>query len=78
MKYRTFGRLGWQVSDLGYGMWAIQPRPYRRYLYNVSRLKGELEKITKRKTTWLRIGGILFVLGSVVLALLIVWIVWGV
>jgi aryl-alcohol dehydrogenase-like predicted oxidoreductase len=23
MKYRTFGRLGWQVSELGYGMWGM-------------------------------------------------------
>jgi aryl-alcohol dehydrogenase-like predicted oxidoreductase len=23
MRYRTFGRLGWQVSDLGYGMWGL-------------------------------------------------------
>lgn len=23
MRYRTFGRLGWQISDVGYGMWGI-------------------------------------------------------
>jgi aryl-alcohol dehydrogenase-like predicted oxidoreductase len=23
MKYRTFGRLGWQVSEIGFGAWAI-------------------------------------------------------
>ncbi len=23
MRYRTFGRLGWQVSELGYGMWGM-------------------------------------------------------
>ena len=23
MKYRTFGRTGWQVSDIGYGMWGL-------------------------------------------------------
>ncbi len=23
MNYRTFGRLGWQVSDIGYGMWGM-------------------------------------------------------
>jgi len=23
MQYRTFGRTGWQVSDIGYGMWGI-------------------------------------------------------
>ncbi len=23
MEYRTFGRLGWQVSEIGYGMWGM-------------------------------------------------------
>src|SRR5262250_627935 len=23
MKYREFGRTGWQVSDVGYGMWGM-------------------------------------------------------
>jgi aryl-alcohol dehydrogenase-like predicted oxidoreductase len=23
MQYRTFGRLGWQVSSIGFGAWAI-------------------------------------------------------
>jgi aryl-alcohol dehydrogenase-like predicted oxidoreductase len=23
MHYRTFGRLGWQVSEMGYGMWGM-------------------------------------------------------
>src|SRR5688572_17888254 len=23
MRFRTFGRLGWQVSEVGYGMWGL-------------------------------------------------------
>ena len=23
MKYRTFGRLGWEVSEIGFGAWAV-------------------------------------------------------
>jgi aryl-alcohol dehydrogenase-like predicted oxidoreductase len=23
MRYRTFGRTGWQVSEVGYGMWGL-------------------------------------------------------
>ena len=23
MHYRTFGRTGWQISDIGYGMWGM-------------------------------------------------------
>ena len=61
---------------LGAGMWAIQPRYYRGYIYNVSRMKKELEKITKRKMFWLRFAGILFAVGSVTLAALVVAIIW--
>ena len=27
MRYRTLGRLGWQVSEIGYGMWGIAGGP---------------------------------------------------
>ncbi|MEO7841520.1 MAG: aldo/keto reductase, partial [Anaerolineales bacterium] len=23
MRYRTFGRMGWKISDIGYGMWGL-------------------------------------------------------
>jgi predicted membrane protein len=59
------------------GIWAIQPRYYRRYTYNVSALGRELEKITKHKIFWLRAAGILFTLGSVALAALIISIIWA-
>ncbi len=61
---------------LGAGMWAIQPRYYQRYTYNVSMLAKELEKIAKRKMFWLRFAGILFAVGSVALAALVVAIIW--
>lgn len=61
---------------LGAGMWAIHPRYYRRYTYNVSMLAKELEKITKRKMFWLRFAGILFATGSVALSALVVAIIW--
>ena len=61
---------------LGAGMWAIQPRYYRRYTYNISMLAKELEKITKRKLFWLRCAGVLFALGSMALAALVVAIIW--
>jgi hypothetical protein len=64
------------LGAMAAGVLAIQPRYYRRYLYNVSRLGEELEKITKYKMRWLRIAGVLFTLGSLALAALIVIIVW--
>jgi hypothetical protein len=63
---------------MGAGMWAIQPHYYRRYLYNMSRLGKEWEKITKHKMFWLRVAGTLFALGTVALAALIISIVWKV
>ena len=66
------------LAAMGAGMWAIQPRFYRHYTYNVSRLGKELEKITKHKMFWLRVAGILFACGSVALAVLIVSIIWNV
>ena len=27
MRYRTMGRLGWEVSEIGYGMWGIGGGP---------------------------------------------------
>lgn len=56
----------------------IQPRMYRRYLHNISRLSRELERITRYKILWLRVAGVFFVLGSVALAVLIVSIIWQV
>lgn len=61
---------------LGAGMWGIQPRYYKHYTYNVSRLGKELEKITTHKMLWMRIAGVLFALGTVTLAILIITIIW--
>lgn len=63
------------LAAMGAGIWAIQPRYYRHYTYNVSRLGKELEKITKHKMFWLRVAGILFGIGTVTLAVLIVSII---
>lgn len=57
-------------------MWAIQPRFYRRYLYNISALDRERDKITRQKMLWLRISGTFFLAGSLALIFLIVAIVW--
>lgn len=66
------------LAALGAGLWGIQPRSYRRYLYDVSRLGEELEKITHHKTVWIRTAAILFALGTVALAVLVVSIIWSV
>ncbi len=63
---------------LGAGLWGIQPRNYRRYTYNVSLLGEELEKMTRHKMLWIRIAAVLFALGTVTLAALIIAIIWTV
>ena len=69
-------RIATFLAAMGAAIWAIQPRYYRRYMYNVSRLGKEFEKITRHKMFWLRVAGILFALGSVALAVLIISIIW--
>jgi hypothetical protein len=66
------------LAAMAAGIWTIQPRYYRRYINNVSRLGSELEKITRHKMFWLRVGGIIFGLGSLTLAALIISIIWAV
>src|SRR5260370_3986171 len=66
------------LAAMGAGIWSIQPRYYSHYTYNVSRMGKEREKLTYHTASWLRVAGILFALGSVALAVLIVSIIWNV
>ncbi len=61
---------------MGMGMWAIQPRNYGLYQYNVTRQEKEWKRLIARKKFWVRFAGILFGLGTVALAVLIVFIIW--
>ena len=66
------------LAAMGAGISVIQPRNYRRYKNNVSRLDSELEKISRHKMFWIRAAGVLFALGSLALAALIIAIIWAV
>ncbi|SRR6266567_2878466 len=55
---------------------AIQPRPYKVPLYNVTLMSEELKKITAYKIQHLHIAGLLFMFGSIALAILIIFIIW--
>ncbi len=68
--------LGAYLCAMGAALWAIQPRFYRRSLYNTSELGRERERITRQKMRWLRLAGIFFLGGSIFLAALIVNLVW--
>jgi hypothetical protein len=61
---------------IGAALWATQVRFYHRYTYNVTRSQTELTAMIRRKVGWLRAANILFALGTVVLAALLIVIVW--
>src|SRR5438132_13720217 len=57
---------------MGMGMWAIQPRNYSLYQYNMTRQEKEWKRLIARKKFWVRFAGMLFGIGTVTLAVLIV------
>ncbi|MBV9689641.1 MAG: hypothetical protein JO202_08005 [Ktedonobacteraceae bacterium] len=57
---------------------AILPRLYDVLLYNVTRMSEALKAFMNYKMRRLRVAGVLFALGSVALAVLIVVIIWKV
>ncbi len=62
---------------MGMGILAIQPRSYDLYRFNITRMKKEWDRIITYKKRWVRWAGILFGLGTVALAWLIVSIIWA-
>ncbi|HEU5375805.1 MAG TPA: hypothetical protein VFV38_10230 [Ktedonobacteraceae bacterium] len=70
--------LGCYLLAMGIAMWSIQPRWYRRYLYNMSALARVRDRIITQKMRWLRLAGILFLVGSLALAVLIIEIIWNI
>lgn len=58
------------------GMLAIQPRIYPSYEHNLDKMREVLDTIRGNKMRWLQWGGILFWLGSVALAFLVIRVIW--
>jgi hypothetical protein len=54
----------------------VQPRTYKHYRHNLTEMREELHKMVADKARPLRVAGILFGLGSVLLAVLIGLIIW--
>ena len=76
-KYLVIAILLCYLVAIGTGMLAIQPRRYASYHYNVTRMKQELERIIPYKRRLVQWAGVLFALGTLVLAFLIVSIIWA-
>src|SRR6266567_8837951 len=62
---------------IGAGIWETQVRYYNRYTHNVSRSAEELERIIQHKVLWLRVANLLFALGAIGLAGLLIVIIWN-
>jgi hypothetical protein len=62
---------------IGAGIWATQVRYYHRYTYNVSEMDKQLKTIIRHKVIWLRVANLLFALGAIALAGLLIVIIWN-
>ena len=60
---------------IGAALWATQVRYYHRYTYNASRSQAELTRMIRSKVLWIRMANLLFALGTVLLAALLIAIV---
>jgi hypothetical protein len=77
-KVMIIGTLLCFLLAIGAAIWATQVRYYNRYLHNVSRTGKELERMIKQKVVWLRAANLLFALGAIGLAGLLMVIIWKV
>ncbi len=78
VKVLLFAALVGYLLAIGAALWATQVRFYHRYTYNATRSQAELAKMIRQKVTWLRLANLLFALGTVLLAALLLVIVWNV
>ena len=58
------------------GMLAIHPRSYNKYRYNMTRMGKEWERLITYKKRLVQWAGILFGVGTIALAGLIIFIIW--
>ncbi len=77
-KILLIAALAGYLLAIGAALWATQVRFYHRYTYNATRSQAELTAMIKKKVGWLRFAHLLFALGTVLLAALLLVIVWNV
>ncbi len=75
-KYLVIAILICYLLAMGMGMWAIQPRSYKLYRHNLTEMGKEMDRMIAHKSRWVHWAGILFALGSIALAGLVVFIIW--
>lgn len=77
-KYLVIAIMLCYLIAMGMGIWTLQPRSYKLYPSDVTGMREEWQRMLARKQFWVRWAGILFTLGTVALAALIVSIIWNV
>ena len=70
-KALAIATLAWYVGAMLVALWAAQPREYLRYEHNVTEMRKVWREIVAFKSRTIKAAGVLFVLGSLTLALLI-------
>ncbi|HZS76941.1 MAG TPA: hypothetical protein VFA41_10050 [Ktedonobacteraceae bacterium] len=78
VKALLFAALACYLLAILMALWATQVRFFNRYIYNMTRAKDELTKMIKSKVNWLRFANLFFALGTVLLAILLLAVVWNV
>lgn len=75
-KWCAISVVAFYMAALVAAVFGVQPRSYRRYEYNVTQLRKELDRMRGYKKGWFRFATILFVLGSLALAALLAMVLW--
>jgi hypothetical protein len=65
------------LGSIAAATWGTQVHTYRRYTYNVSKNSQELKRMISRKLFWSRVANILFAMGAIALAGLLIVIIWS-
>ena len=77
IKVLLIAALACYLLAIGAALWTTQVRFYHRYTYNATRLQAGLATMIRHKVGWLKVANILFALGTVMLAALLIMIVWN-
>lgn len=62
---------------MGMAVYAIQPRVYHWRRYSPQEMAAMLQQMLTRKRRWVRLAGLLFTIGTIILAVLVVVILWN-
>lgn len=62
---------------MGMAVYAIQPRTYSWRRYSPQEMASVLQQMLTRKRRWVRLAGLLFTVGTVMLAVLVIVILWN-